>query len=261
MTFTDTHTHLYSEQFDGDRDECVKAAINAGIKRMVLPAIDSKYIEVQREMLERYPKNCFAAAGLHPSSVKEDFEQELKLAEEELASGKYIAVGETGIDLYWDTTYRNEQEEAFSRQIEWAKKYRIPIIIHVRNAFEEAFSIIKEQHDKNLSGVFHSFTGNAKQAKRICELESFKIGINGIVTFKNSDLDKSIKEIPLEYIVPETDSPYLSPSPKRGKRNESKHLIYIVEKIADIYGKSLDEISEISEKNAAELFNNFKLNN
>jgi TatD DNase family protein len=261
MTFTDTHTHLYSEQFDTDRDECVKAGINAGIKRMVLPAIDSKYIAIQKEMIEHYPDNCFAAAGLHPSSVKEDFEEELKLVKTELASGKYIAVGETGIDLYWDTTYRNEQEEAFRRQIELAKKYRIPIIIHVRNAFEEAYTIIKKLNDETLSGVFHSFTGNAEQAKRICELENFKLGINGIVTFKNSDLDKSIKDIPLEYIVPETDSPYLSPSPKRGKRNESKHLIHIVEKIADIYGKSLAEISDITEQNAAELFNNFRTNN
>lgn len=257
LNFTDTHTHLYTEQFDTDRDQCIREAADAGVKRMVLPAIDSQYIDGQKQLLQKFPGNCFAAAGLHPSSVKKNYEEELAIVKKELDSGQYIAVGETGIDLYWDTSCRKQQEAAFSQQIIWAKDYGLPVIIHVRNAFEEALEIIQSHNDNRLTGVFHSFTGSLDQAERITELSGFKIGINGILTFKNSELDKSIQAIPPEYIVVETDSPYLSPHPKRGKRNQSKNLLYIVRKIADIYGKSLEEISEITEINAEELYHNF----
>ena len=258
MTFTDTHTHLYVEHFSEDRNQVIQAAVNAGIKKMVFPAIDSQYIEIQKETIAQFPKHCFAAAGVHPSSVKEDFEKELGIAEKELLTGKYIAVGEIGIDLYWDKTFKEQQIKAFDYQIKLAKKLKLPIIIHVRNAFDEAFEVVQANNDENLTGVFHSFTGTPEQAKQIIDFGGFKIGINGIVTFKNSELSKTVKEIPLEYIVLETDSPYLSPAPKRGKRNESKHLIYIAEKIADIYNTSLKKISDITEQNTRELYNDFK---
>ncbi len=258
MKFTDTHTHIYSEKFNDDRKSCIEAALKIGIHRMVLPAIDSQYIDIQRQLIKEYPHNMFAGAGLHPSSVQENYEQELQKVKEELDTGRYIAVGEIGIDLYWDATYKEQQKTAFEQQIIWAKERNLPIIIHTRSSFDEVYEIVKRHNDENLSGVFHSFTGNMYEANKIMALNNFKIGINGIITFKNSNLAETVQQIPLEYIVLETDSPYLSPVPKRGKRNESKHLIYIAEKIAEVYKKELKEISEITEQNAFDLYKGYK---
>jgi len=254
MQFIDTHTHLYVSQFDEDRNEVIRKAIDAGIEKMIFPGINSSYINIQKQLAKDYPTNCFPAFGLHPGDVKENFEEELDIVETELKKGRSIAVGEIGIDLYWDKTFLEEQKKAFEQQIIWAKEFRLPIIIHVREAFNEVFEIIDKLNDENLTGIFHSFTGNIEQANKIINYKGFKIGINGIVTFKNSGLDKVVKEIGIQHLVLETDSPYLSPVPKRGKRNESSHLIYIAEKIAEIKNVSLQEVAEITNENAVEVF-------
>jgi len=250
----DTHTHLYVSQFNEDRTEVIQNAINSGVEKMIFPGINSSYIDIQNKLANDFSKNCFSAFGLHPGDVKEDFKAELSLVEKELKKGNSVAVGEIGIDLYWDKSFINEQKQAFEQQIIWAKEYKLPIIIHVREAFSEVFEIVDKLNDKNLTGIFHSFTGNLEQANKIIDYKGFKIGINGIVTFKNSGLDKVVSHIDMKHIVLETDSPYLSPVPKRGKRNESLHLIYIAEKIAEIKGISLQEVSKITNKNAIEVF-------
>lgn len=255
MKLIDTHTHLFVKQFDKDRDKVIQNAISENIEKMVLPGINSDYISIQKELAEKYPENCFPAIGLHPSDVKENYIEELEIVNENIKTGKFIAVGETGMDLYWDKTFKKEQSEAFEYQIKLAKKFNLPIIIHVREAFDEVFEIIEKHNNKNLRGIFHSFTGTIEQAKRIIEFNDFKIGINGIVTFKNAGLDKIVAEIDLKNIVLETDSPYLSPAPKRGKRNESLHLIYTAEKLAEIYKLSIFEVAEITTKNAEKIFN------
>lgn len=256
INIIDTHTHLYVKEFNEDRKDVIKNAINSGITKMVLPGINSSYIEIQNKLAEQFPDNCFPAIGLHPSDVKEDYLSEIQIVEEQLKTGKYIAIGETGIDLYWDKTFVKQQKQAFEQQVIFAKKYKLPVIIHVREAFDEVFEIIDKQNDNNLTGIFHSFTGNSEQAEKIIAYGGFKIGINGIVTFKNSGLDKIVKGININHLVLETDSPYLSPVPKRGKRNESSHLIYIAEKIAEIKGISMKELAEITNRNAVEVFGN-----
>ena len=223
---------------------------------MILPGINSSYIDIQNQLAKDYPENCFPATGLHPSDVKDDFLNEIQIVEEELKTRKYIAVGEIGIDLYWDKTFKEQQKDAFGQQINLAKKHKLPIIIHVREAFNEVFEIVDKLNDSNLSGIFHSFTGNSDQANKIIEYGGFKIGINGIVTFKNSGLDKVVQNIDMKHLVLETDSPYLSPVPVRGKRNESSHLIYIAEKIADLKNVSLEKIAEITNRNTIEIFGN-----
>ncbi len=256
MNIIDTHTHLYVKEFNADRNEAIQNAINSGITKMILPGINSSYIKIQNQLAKDYPDNCFPAIGLHPSDVKDDFLVEIQIVEKELKTNKYIAVGEIGIDLYWDKTFIEQQKNAFEKQIILAKENNLPIIIHVREAFEEVFEIIDKLNDNNLTGVFHSFTGNAEQADKIIAYGGFKIGINGIVTFKNSGLDKIVQTIELKHLVLETDSPYLSPVPKRGKRNESSHLIYIAEKIAGIKNIPLEKLSEITNRNAIEIFGN-----
>ena len=254
MKLIDTHTHLFVKEFDTDRDEVIQNAIDNNIEKMVLPGINSGYIALQKKLAEKYPENCFPTVGLHPSDVKEDYKKELEIVKENIKSGKFIAVGEIGIDLYWDKTFKNEQLKAFEYQVKLAKEFNLPVIIHVREAFDEVFKIIERQNDDSLFGIFHSFTGTAEQAKRIIDFRDFKIGINGIVTFKNAGLDKVVADIDLKHIVLETDSPYLSPAPKRGKRNESLHLIYTAKKLAEIYNLELSEIAEITTKNAKEIF-------
>ncbi len=254
MMLIDTHTHLYVSQFNEDRIEVIQNAISSGVEKMILPGINSSYIDIQNQLANDFSENCFVAFGLHPSDVKEDFKTELSLVEAELKKGNSVAVGEIGIDLYWDKTFVEEQKQAFEQQIIWAKEYKLPIIIHVREAFNEVFEIVDKLNDENLTGIFHSFTGNLDQANKIIDYKGFKIGINGIVTFKNSGLGKVISGIDMKHIVLETDSPYLSPVPKRGKRNESSHLTYIAEKIAEIKGISLQEVSKITNKNAVAVF-------
>ena len=256
MNFIDTHTHLFVTEFDNDRYEVINNALDSGISKMILPGINSSYINIQIQMAETFPEICYPAAGLHPSDVNKDFEKEIAIVENNIKTNKFIAVGEIGIDLYWDRTYIEEQKIAFEKQIILAKKYHLPIIIHVRDSFSEVFEITDKHNDENLRGIFHSFTGTQEDAERIINYSGFKIGINGIVTFKNSGLDKIVKEIDMKHLVLETDSPYLSPVPKRGRRNESANLIYIAEKIAEIKNLPTDKIAEITNTNAAEIFGN-----
>lgn len=254
MKYTDTHTHLFDEQFDGDRTQIVLKSIDSGVKKMILPGIDSTYLQKQLNLIQEFPQNCFPAFGLHPSHVKENYREELNIVENLLTQHKAVAIGEIGIDLYWDKTFLNEQIEAFEYQINLAKRLNLPIIIHVREAFTEVFKVLDKLNDNNLTGVFHSFSGNIEDAKKIINYKGFKFGINGVVTFKNSGLDRVISEIPIEYIVLETDSPWLAPVPFRGKRNESSYLLIIAKKVAEIYNKTLNEISEITEINSEQLF-------
>ena len=255
MKFIDTHSHLYSEQFDNDRTTAINEAIALGIDTILLPNISSKYTKNLLKLCNQFPKNCFPMIGLHPCDVSEEnFDSEMQHVEIELAKNKYIAVGEIGLDLYWDKTKLEVQKRAFIYQIKLAKQYQIPIAIHVRDAFDEAIEIVESHNDNTLRGVFHCFTGSIVQAKRVIDLKDFYLGIGGVITFKNSGLDQTIKEISLKNLILETDSPYLAPVPFRGKRNESKYLTKIAEKIAEIKNMTIKEIAEITTTNAKKLF-------
>lgn len=250
----DSHAHIYAKEFEDDLEDILNRCKANKIYKVCMPNIDRTSID---DMLEVEAKNsdmCFAMMGLHPSSVKKDFEKELYIVEEWLAKRRFIAVGEIGIDLYWDKSYIKEQIEAFRTQIGLAKKYRIPIAIHCREAFNETISIVEEMNDSTLSGVFHCFTGTKEEAKRITDA-GFYLGIGGVVTFKNGGLDKVIPDLPLENIVLETDSPYLAPAPYRGKRNEPGYLNIVAQRVAEIKETSLEEIAETTSKNAEILFN------
>ena len=255
MKFIDTHSHLYSEQFDNDRTKAINEAIALGIDTILLPNISSKYTNNLLKLCNQFPENCFPMMGLHPCDVSEEnFDSEMQHVEIELAKNKYIAVGEIGLDLYWDKTKLEVQKRAFIHQIKLAKQYQIPIAIHVRDAFDEAIEIVESHNDNTLRGVFHCFTGSIVQAKRVIDLKDFYLGIGGVITFKNSGLDQTIKEISLKNLILETDSPYLAPVPFRGKRNESKYLTKIAEKIAEIKNMTIKEIAEITTTNAKKLF-------
>ncbi|MBT4345734.1 MAG: TatD family hydrolase [Flavobacteriales bacterium] len=255
MKFIDTHSHLYSEQFDNDRTTALNEAIALGIDTILLPNISSKYTNNLLKLCNQFPENCFPMMGLHPCDVSEEnFDSEMQHVEIELAKNKYIAVGEIGLDLYWDKTKLEVQKRAFIHQIKLAKQYQIPIAIHVRDAFDEAIEIVESHNDNTLRGVFHCFTGSIVQAKRVIDLKDFYLGIGGVITFKNSGLDQTIKEISLKNLILETDSPYLAPVPFRGKRNESKYLTKIAEKIAEIKNMTIKEIAEITTTNAKKLF-------
>lgn len=254
MIFVDTHTHLYLEQFDDDRELIVQNAIDKGVKFMLLPNIDQGSFDQMQLLSKQFPKNCLPMIGLHPTSVGENYRDELRFVEQESSTGKYCAVGEIGIDLYWDKTYKEQQEEAFRHQLRLAKQYNLPVSIHTRDAFNEIYNIVAEEKSDNLKGIFHCFTGTIEQAEKIAGL-GFLMGIGGVVTFKNSGLDKVLKEIPLNRLVLETDSPFLAPTPFRGKRNESAYTIMIAEKIAEIKEISLEEVAEVTSQNAIRIFN------
>ncbi|MDG1426531.1 MAG: TatD family hydrolase [Flavobacteriales bacterium] len=255
MKFIDTHSHLYSEQFENDRTIAINEAIALGVDTILLPNISSKYTNNLLQLCNQFPENCFPMMGLHPCDVSEEnFDSEMQHVEIELATNKYIAVGEIGLDLYWDKTKIEVQKRAFIHQIKLAKKYQIPIAIHVREAFDEAIEIVESLNDNTLRGVFHCFTGSIVEAKRVIDLKDFYLGIGGVITFKNSGLDQTIKEISLKNLILETDSPYLAPVPFRGKRNESKYLTKIAEKIAEIKNMTIKEIAEITTANAKKLF-------
>lgn len=255
MQFIDTHSHLYSSQFDEDRTKVIKEAIEAGVGTILLPNIASNYTKGMLDLCTEFPNNCYPMMGLHPCDVKVDtLTSELSHVEEELAKGNYIAVGEIGLDLYWDKSTLTIQREAFVHQIKLAKKYNLPIAIHVRDSFSEAIKIIESLNDKRLSGVFHCFTGSVEDAHRVINLDGFYLGIGGLLTFKNSGLDKTMKEINIQYLILETDSPYLAPAPFRGKRNESKYIINIAEKLAEVHQISMGRVAEITTKNAKKLF-------
>lgn len=253
MTLTDTHTHLYSEAFDEDRDAMIERAVKTGITRFFVPSIDSSYTSKMYDIESKYPNNIFLMMGLHPTHVKENYKEELAFVEKELNRREFAAVGEIGIDLYWDKTYLQAQQEAFRVQIQLAKKHNLPINIHCRDAFDEVFEILEDEKDEKLYGIFHCFTGNYEQAKQAIDC-NMKLGIGGVATFKNGKIDKYLNEIPLENIVLETDAPYLAPAPYRGKRNESKHISIIAGKLAEIYSVSPNEIAEKTTANAADIF-------
>lgn len=252
--FIDTHTHLFVEEFDADRDQVVSRAIKNGIGKLLLPNIDISTITRLREMIKSYPETCFGMMGLHPGSVKEDWREQLALIREELNSGNYLAIGEIGMDLYWDRTFLDEQRVVFREQLRWAKELHLPVAIHAREAFDEIFSIVDEENSADLKGVFHCFTGTVEQAKHIISYGGFKLGIGGVLTYKKAALDEVLKKVDLKHLVLETDSPYLSPVPFRGKRNESSYLVHIAEKLSDIYGLKLSEIEIITTANTCELF-------
>ncbi len=253
MFFTDTHTHLYVEEFNVDRHQVVQQALDAGIYRMLLPNIDVNSWQAMMDLHDAFPENCLPMMGLHPTSVKEDYEKELAMVQEELAKGRYCGVGEIGIDLYWDETFRDQQIDAFRKQLQWAKKHQLGVSIHTRNASELTYQIVKEELTDDLKGVFHCFTGSWDDAKRIMDV-GFKMGIGGIVTFKNSGLAEVVKQIPMESLVLETDAPYLTPVPFRGKRNQSAYIKYIAGKVAVIKGKSMEEMAEFTNRNAEQVF-------
>jgi len=230
MHLIDTHTHLFLPEFDSDRDQVILNAQKGGVEKILLPNVDGTTIDPLLELSSKYPEFCYPMMGLHPTSVKDNYKEELNIVENWLKKQKFYAIGEIGIDLYWDKTFKIQQEEVFRYQIDLAKKYNLPIVIHARDSFDEIFKIMDEVIDNKLFGVFHAFTGTDNQAERIIEW-GFKIGIGGIVTFKNSGLDKVVHNIDINHIVLETDSPYLSPVPNRGKRNESANVIHIAGKI------------------------------
>lgn len=252
--FIDSHTHLYSSQFDEDRDAAIQRAMEAGVKRFLLPAIDSKSHPAMLQLEAAYPKNMHAMMGLHPVDVQpESYREELQMVKDYLDSRKFVAIGEIGIDLYWDASTLAIQQEAFSQQIGWAKDLDLPIVIHSREAFAETFEVLESQKSPKLRGVFHCFTGNLAQAKQALDL-NFALGIGGVATFKNGGLDKILPEIPLEKIVLETDSPYLAPAPHRGKRNESAYLPLVAQKLAEIYQTDVETVARITTANCEQIF-------
>ena len=253
MILTDTHTHLYSEAFDMDRDQMIERALKAGISRFYLPAIDSSYTESMYALERKYPNHVFLMTGLHPTHVKHDFKVELSHVKENLEQRKFVAIGEIGIDLYWDKTSLKQQQEAFCLQIQLAKQYKLPIVIHCRDAFEEVFEILEAEKSDDLFGIFHCFTGTLAQAYRAISC-NMKLGIGGVVTFKNGKIDQFLSKIDLSHIVLETDAPYLSPVPHRGKRNESAYLLNVLDKVAGIYGMDKKDIAEITTNNALDIF-------
>ncbi|WP_335966288.1 TatD family hydrolase [Galbibacter sp. PAP.153] len=253
MILTDTHTHLYSEAFNEDRDEMIKRAMEAQIKRFFVPAIDSTYTQAMLQLEAKYPENVFLMTGLHPTHVKDNFKEELNHVEEMLAKRKFYAVGEIGVDLYWDKTYLKEQQQAFKHQIKLAKKYKLPIVIHCRDAFDEVFEVLESEKGEGLFGIFHCFTGTLEQAKKAISY-NMKLGIGGVATFKNGKIDKFLEQIDISNIVLETDAPYLAPAPYRGKRNESLYLTEVAGKLAAIYGLLLKDIARITTENSKEVF-------
>ena len=253
--FIDTHTHLYSEEFNTDRTDVILNAINLGVDKFFLPNVDSSSINGMLELEQQFPANCFPMMGLHPCSVKENYLEELAIVKSWLDKRRFIAIGEIGMDLYWDKTFVKEQELAFRQQIDWALEFHYTIIIHCRNAFDEIFAVLKS-YPKLPKGIFHCFSGTIDQAQRILDLGTFKLGIGGVVTFKNSGLDKVVEQLSINDIVLETDAPYLAPNPYRGKRNESAYIPLVAQKIADIKQITLKDIALITTKNAEEIFAN-----
>ena len=254
MILIDTHTHLYLNAFDNDREEMVNRAIASGIKYMFLPNIDSSTTKGMQELCELFPENCFPMMGLHPTSVKNNFREELSIVEKLLKENTYYGVGETGIDLYWDKTFYREQVEAFNRQIDLAIEYDLPLIIHARESFKEIFRVLENRDITGLRGVFHCFTGDVEEAGRAISL-GFMLGIGGVLTYKKSGLDMVVSEIGIDRLILETDAPFLPPVPHRGKRNESAYILHIADKLAEVLKISVNEVAEATTKNASTLFN------
>lgn len=253
MELIDSHTHLYLKEFDNDRDEVIRNAVSRGVTRMFLPNISSHTVRPMLTMAETYPAHCFPMIGLHPGSVTPAFENELENIHSWIDKGTFYAIGETGMDLYWDKTYRDEQEKAFTAQVRWAVEYDLPLVIHSRNAFDEIMAVLEREKRPGLRGVFHSFTGTAEQAMRVIGL-GFLLGINGIVTYRNSGLEEVIRKTGLTPVVLETDAPYLTPVPYRGKRNESIYLVHTAVHISRLLDIEPDEVARVTTGNALRLF-------
>jgi TatD DNase family protein len=253
MILTDTHTHLCSEEFDQDRTEMIQRAISAGVSRFFIPSIDSSETQKMYDLEAQFPDNVHLMIGLHPCYVKENYLEELAHVETQLAQHKFYAIGEIGIDLYWDKTTLDIQKIAFQRQIQWAKQYGLAINIHCRDAFDEVFEVLELEKSPELFGIFHCFTGDFDQAQRAISY-GLKLGIGGVATFKNGKIDQFLDQIPLEHIVLETDSPYLAPVPYRGKRNESSYTLLVAQKLAEIYQLSVAEIAQITTENSQAVF-------
>lgn len=250
---TDTHTHLYSSQFDEDQEAMIQRAKDAGVSRFFIPAIDSTYTDRMMELEQNFPKDVFLMMGLHPTSVKENYKEELAHVKTWIDQRDFYAIGEIGIDLYWDTTFLKQQQEAFRTQIQWAKEKKLPIVIHCRDAFDEIFEVLETEKDDDLFGIFHCFTGTKVQAEQAISY-NMKLGIGGVATFKNGKIDQFLNEIDIKHIVLETDAPYLAPTPFRGKRNESAYVTNVVDKLVDIYGLSFEEIAKITTQNSKDVF-------
>lgn len=253
MTLTDTHAHIYSEEFEGDQATIIARSKAAGVATILMPAIDSSTHSKMLAWEKQYPGYCLSMMGLHPCSVKENFKEELRIIENHFAGRKFIAVGETGLDFYWDLSFKEQQYAAFQQQVDWARHYDIPVVIHSRNSTPECIDVIRERQDGGLKGVFHCFSGTAAQAREVQDL-GFYLGIGGVLTFKNAGLDAVLKEIDLSHIVLETDAPYLAPVPYRGKRNEPAYITYVAEKLAGVKGMDREEIATVTSGNAQKLF-------
>ena len=253
MELIDTHCHLYSKNFASDIADVIQRAESEGVRRFYLPAIDSECQEALLALEAKYPESCFGMTGLHPCNVKENYQSELKFVEAELARRSWVALGEIGLDFYWDRNYDPQQYAAFHRQIEWALHYNIPIVIHSRQSMAESIGVVREHQKGALRGIFHCFSGDARAAREIVDL-GFYLGIGGVLTYKNSGLPDAIREIPLEHLVLETDAPYLSPVPFRGKRNESSYLKYVVHKLAEVKGVPVEEAARVTTENAQKIF-------
>lgn len=254
MTLIDTHSHIYQPEFEADKAQMMESAAREGVTKIYLPAIDAETHERMLQLEKEYPGRCLAMMGLHPCSVKENVETELQLVRQYLEARPFAAIGETGLDFYWDKTFTDQQYMAFHRQVEWALEYAIPVVIHSRNSTDECIAVIKQHQQGTLRGIFHCFSGDGQQAKQITEL-GFYLGIGGVVTFKNSGLDKVVEAVDMQHIVLETDAPYLAPVPFRGKRNEPAYLKYVVEKIASIKNLPVEEVARITTENANRIFN------
>ena len=250
----DTHCHLFDSQFDLDRDEMIANAIQEGVGLFLLPNIDTESIPSLYTLSDKYPTQCLPMMGLHPCSVLADYKKSLDIIYKELNSRKFIAIGEIGLDYYWDITYKDQQIDAFKTQLQWAIEMKLPVAIHTRNSFEDAISIVEEMQQKGLSGVFHCFSGSIEDAKRIMTI-GFYMGIGGVLTFKNGGLDKVLPDVPMEYLILETDAPYLAPVPFRGKRNEPKFLSLIAQKLAEVKGIDVEVVRLLTTANANKIFN------
>jgi len=257
MKLIDTHTHLYLDDFKDDIDQVMKRALGVGVEKFYIPSIDSGRIKNMFDLEKKYPEQIRLMMGLHPNYVKENYMDELEIVKKHLNNRRFYAVGEIGIDLFWDKKYLKQQQDAFNYQILLAKEKDLPIVIHCRDAFNEIFEVLESHRDEKLNGIFHCFTGTHDQALMAIDL-NFKLGIGGVVTFKNGKIDKFLKQIPIEQIVLETDSPYLSPTPYRGKRNESSYLEIILSKVAECYELPIEEVSEIIYDNSKVIFKDDK---
>ena len=254
MQLIDTHAHLYAEEFKEDRPEMIQRAFDAGVTHLYLPNIDSTSIEGMLQLEAAYPGQCLPMMGLHPCYVKDNFQEELALVKSWLEKRSFPAIGEIGIDLYWDKTHIREQEEAFLTQVEWAKQYDLPIVIHSRDSMDLILELLRPVRHERQRGIFHCFSGSVQQAEAAIEM-GFLLGIGGVLTFKKSGVDAVLDQIELKHLVLETDAPYLAPTPFRGKRNESAYIVKVAEKLAEIYGVSTEEVAQITTTNALKLFN------